>query len=189
EVKRPLQVALLSGREHAIEDDEVHVILLRTLGQSVNNAPAHIERGIGSVDADDFCIHDLQIDGGGKADRLLQARRRAARGPATWAGLYRWMHDIGAPARRLGGGCQGLARAHLLASPFLKPPRLPCEAAQRAGSALKAGPWRSHGCKRAARGRRVAAARRNRRTRSRCPEACRRSRGIWWPESCSFWCG
>ncbi len=90
---RLLQIALLHRRERAIADHDAGFEAFHEAGDLVDLAGAHVGRGPDLVDRHDAGLHDVEIDGAGEPDRLLEPRRRVR---ARSAGRAR---RSGAPAR------------------------------------------------------------------------------------------
>ena len=77
-VPRLLQVALLHRRERAIGNHDAGFEAFDEAGDLVDLAGAHVGRGPNLADRHDPGLHDVEIDGAGKPDGLLQARGRGA---------------------------------------------------------------------------------------------------------------
>ena len=79
-VPRLLQVALLHRRERAIGNHDAGFEAFHKASDLVDLAGAHVGRGPDLADRHNAGLHDVEIDGAGEPDRLLQARiRRDAR--------------------------------------------------------------------------------------------------------------
>ena len=73
-----LQIALLHRRERAIDDHDAGLEALHEAGDLVDLAVADVGRGPDLAERHDAGLHDVEIDGAGEPDRLLQARIRRA---------------------------------------------------------------------------------------------------------------
>src|SRR5665213_509959 len=89
------QIALLHRRDRAIHDDDGSFERFGEPGDLVDLALADISRRPRRLQHDDAALHDIEIDGAGKAHRLFQPRFRRARvgGRARAAVARRWMFD------------------------------------------------------------------------------------------------
>ena len=73
-----LQIALLHRRERAVHDDDAGFERFDDPGDLLDLAFAEIGRGPHRAEHDDTGLTDVEIDGAGQPDRLIEPRRRRA---------------------------------------------------------------------------------------------------------------
>src|SRR6185437_5299281 len=73
-----LEIALLHRRDRTVHDHDRDFQALHQTGDLVDLALADIGRGTNVAQRDKPLLHDIQIDGAGKTDRLLKTRLRRA---------------------------------------------------------------------------------------------------------------
>jgi hypothetical protein len=75
---RPFQIALLHRRQRTVHHHDVGVMGFDQSGKLVDLAGAKVRRRPHRAEHDDARLHDLKIDGAGKADSFVETRRRRA---------------------------------------------------------------------------------------------------------------
>jgi hypothetical protein len=93
----------------AVHDHKLAAHFLDAVGQALHGAVAQVGRRIGRGDVHDLGMQHIEIDGGGKAARLLEARTLAV------AILLRTSLETGMDDDGAGGGLSGVVQVLIAA--------------------------------------------------------------------------